>query len=95
LKSLSLTDVTRRFTAPTSWNVDRDGPCRTLEICDHEGFMISAWAPSTEERARIAAGAPLFLHIQGYTHPVVAMAVGVVPERALSVATVLTEATGK
>lgn len=92
MKTLALTDVTRRFTAPANWNADRDGPCRTLEICDHEGFMISAWAPSTEERARIAAGAPLFLHIQGYTHPVVAMAVGEVPARpGLSVATCLSE----
>lgn len=89
MKSIALTDVTRRFTAPDNWNVDRDGPCRTLEICDHEGFMISAWAPTDAERQKIAQGAPLFLHIQGYTHPVVAMAVGEVPVRALSVATVL------
>lgn len=90
MKALALTDVTRRFTAPANWNTDRDGPCRTLEICDHEGFMISAWAPTDAERARITAGAPLFLHIKGYTHPVVAMAVGDVPTRpGLSVATVL------
>jgi hypothetical protein len=89
MKSIALTDRTRSLGAPENWNVDRDGPCRTLEICDHEGFMISAWAPTDAERARIAAGAPIFLHIQGYTHPVVAMAVGEARADGLSVATCL------
>jgi hypothetical protein len=97
MKSLALTDVTRRIGEPPDWNEERDGPCRPLEVCDHEGFMISAWAPSSEaERERIAAGAPIFLHLRGVTHPVVAMAVGEVPTKRLSVATVLSvEANGK
>lgn len=38
--------------------------------------MSSAWEMTEKERARIAAGAPLFLHIQGERHPVVSLTIG-------------------
>ena len=76
MNSIPLTDATRRLGAPQGWNHETDGICFTLEICDRDGFMISGWMPSDAERKRIADGAPIFLHIQGFSHPVVGMTVG-------------------
>lgn len=79
MHSIQLTDATRRLGAPKGWDHSRDGICHTLEICDRDGFMISAWMPSDAERARIAAGAPIFLHVQGVDHPVVGFTIGEAP----------------
>lgn len=74
--SLPLTDATRRLGAPATWDDARDGICRTLEIVDRDGWMISAWAFSPTELQRLQDGEPLFLHIQGREHPVVGFTVG-------------------
>lgn len=79
MKSLPLADCTRRLGAPAGWDHERDGLCHTLEICDRDGFMISAWMPSAAELQRLNDGQPLFLHIQGVAHPVVALSVGMEP----------------
>lgn len=76
MKAIPQENATRRFGAPTNWNHETDGICHTLDIVDVDGFMISAWRPTTAELAKLNAGDPLFLHIQGRTHPVVAMSVG-------------------
>lgn len=76
MKSLPITGHTRRLGAPPTWNHETDGICHTLEILDRNGEMISAWQPTDEERQRLAAGAPLYLHIRGDVHPVVGMSVG-------------------
>jgi hypothetical protein len=76
MNSIQLLDATRRLGAPPNWNHETDGICHTLEICDRDGFMISGWMPTDAERQRIASGAPIFLHIQGCSHPVVGMTVG-------------------
>jgi hypothetical protein len=76
MNSIPLIDATRRMAAPQNWNHETDGICHTLEICDRDGFMISGWMPTDEERQRIAEGAAIFLHILGSTHPVVGMSVG-------------------
>ncbi len=81
MKSLPLTDCTRRLGAPSFWNHETDGICHTLEICDRDGQMISAWEPTLAERERIARGAPIFLHIFGLNHPVVGMSVGEASDR--------------
>lgn len=80
MNSIPLLDATRRLGAPPNWNHETDGICFTLEICDRDGFMISGWLPTDAERKRIADGAPLFLHIQGRSHPVVSLTVGDVAE---------------
>lgn len=36
--------------------------------------MISCWQPTEEERAAIAAGAPVYLHVLGAGHPPVLLA---------------------
>lgn len=76
MNSLPLTDCTRRMAAPKDWDHSSDGICHTLEICDRDGWMVSAWQPTTAELARITAGKPIFLFIQGVSHPVVSLAVG-------------------
>jgi hypothetical protein len=76
MNSLALTDATRRMAAPQGWDHERDGICHTLDICDRDGFMISAWRPTPAELARLNEGEPIFLHIQGVVHPVVALTVG-------------------
>ena len=68
---------TRRMTSPTGM----EDECGTLEICDVRdpiwgNMMQSARMPDDEERAAIAAGAPVMLSIVGDRHPVVAMFVG-------------------
>jgi hypothetical protein len=39
-------------------------------------YMITAWEPTPAEIARIAAGAPIYLHILGTGHPPVMLEVG-------------------
>ena len=68
---------TRRMSSPTGM----EDECGTLEISDvHDPIwgnqMQSAWMPDDEERAAIAAGAPIILVITGKTHPVVGIGVG-------------------
>jgi hypothetical protein len=76
MQSLPLADVTRRMAPPKGWDHARDGICHTLEICDRDGWMTSAWRFEPAELRRVAAGAPLFLHIQGSAHPVVGLSIG-------------------
>jgi hypothetical protein len=80
MRSIPLQSPDRRLGAPSNWNHETDGICHTLDIWVREGQMISAWIPSTDkEREKIAQGAPIFLHIEGVSHPVVGMSVGDVP----------------
>lgn len=78
-----ITGATRRFGAPTNWDATQNGPCGTLVIRDEivQGcaYMTSAWLPSQEEIAKLAAGAPLLLSINGTVHPVVMLGVGEPP----------------
>lgn len=48
-----------------------------VHVSEENGLRIisSAWLPTPEEVARICAGQPIFLHIYGSGHPVVAMSV--------------------
>lgn len=52
-------------------------PCVGLPIRDivHEGipWMISAWELEPSERAALLNGEPVYLWIQGYNHPMVAI----------------------
>lgn len=77
--ALPIENATRRLGAPKQWDHAEEGICHTLEIVDRDGWMISAWKPSPAEIMRLAAGAPMFLHIQGASHPVVALVVGEKP----------------
>ena len=76
MNSIPLEKPDRRLGAPPNWNHETDGICHTLEIWDREGFMISGWKPTPAELEKLNAGEPLFLHIQGRVHPVVALSVG-------------------
>jgi hypothetical protein len=52
-----------------------DEECRALRVCttvvDGLPVSISRWEPTPEERAAIAAGAPIWLWVYGRGHPVV------------------------
>jgi hypothetical protein len=76
MNALPLNNATRRLGAPLSWDHERDGICHTLDICDQDGWMTSAWRPSEMELARLNAGAPVYLQIGGSVHPVVSLFVG-------------------
>lgn len=79
MNSIPLENPDRRLGAPRQWDHETDGICHTLEIWDREGFMISGWRPTPKELEKLNAGEPLFLHIQGRSHPVVAFSVGYEP----------------
>jgi hypothetical protein len=76
MKAIPQANATRRLGAPGNWNHETSGICHTLDIVDRDGWQISAWRPTPAELAKLLAGDPLFLHIQGRTHPVVSMSVG-------------------
>jgi hypothetical protein len=68
--------ATRDLGKPADWDEARDGRCQSLPVLDVETpagpAMVSAWFPSAEDIAQLAAGQPLHLWIYGRTHPVVA-----------------------
>ena len=62
--------------------VDQDGPqgMNDLRVVRHpDGYLVSFWQPTEEERARIAAGLPVMLWIMGRAQPPVALAVAESP----------------
>jgi hypothetical protein len=71
---------TRRLGAPPNWDAEKNGPCGVLHIRDElagdVNDMVSAWIPTEEERAKIAAGAPILLKVCGRGHPPVMLVVG-------------------
>lgn len=83
MNSQPLSNATRRLGAPSNWD-HGGGICHTLEVYDRDGWMVSAWRPTKAELRRLSDGQPIFLHIQGFAHPVVALTVGgepAVPEK--------------
>lgn len=61
--------------APEDWDADKQGECATLpvRINAEAGTIESAWEPSDEEKAAIAAGRPVILTIWGRLHPPVSV----------------------
>jgi hypothetical protein len=72
--------ATRTLGAPEGWDEARDGPCSGLAIRDESvgglPIMTSAWFPTPDELARIAAGAPVYLSVCGNGHPPVSLWAG-------------------
>ena len=73
--------ATRVLGAPRDWDDAKHGPCMGLPVLDlpseNQGppRMVSAWEPTPEEMAAIAAGGPVLLFITGHSHPVVSLGV--------------------
>lgn len=65
--------ATRALGAPDGWDESKDGPCDVLHVRDRGGVMESAWYPSEEEKAAIAAGRPVILTVWGSGHPPVSV----------------------
>ena len=75
MRAIKLPGATRTMAAPSDWSDQI--PAEELDIIDIEGFMVSTWAPTDEEREQIAAGANVNLWIHGQRfHPIVGMSVG-------------------
>jgi len=78
------TKTTRTLGAPRGWDQQTDGRCGRLPIadaiCEAGPVMESAWEPTPEEIALIAAGAPVILGIFGEFHPPVYLRVGEAPK---------------
>ncbi len=74
--------ATHRLAPPEDWDqTGSRGRCVALMIRRNEsGAMTSAWLPTPEKLARIAAGAPVLLTVVGCGHPPVALEVGEIPE---------------
>lgn len=67
--------------APADWDEAQHGPCEGLPIIRQDGACVSLWEATPEERAAIAAGANIWLHVHsGRTQPPVGLAVGKAPE---------------
>lgn len=79
-----IADATHILGAPDDWDKQKQGHCAGLpvrkEVTNVGLQMTSAWLPTPEEIARIAAGAPIYLTVVGGMHPPVAMTVGPIPE---------------
>ena len=77
---IRISGTTRWLGAPVGWEPDAQGPCAHLAIRDVDTTagptMQSAWEPTPEELARLAAGAPIVLTIMGNVHPPVELRVG-------------------
>ncbi len=76
--------ATRNLGAPPGWERDKHGACGGLPIRDEmhsPGLprMVSAWIPTPGELAALQAGAPIYLHVIGATHPPVWVGVGLPP----------------
>ena len=75
---------TRELGKPDGWDNQKHGHCGCLPVKDVESAagnqMISAWVPTPDELAKLAAGAPVYLGIVGGVHPPVWLAVGEAPE---------------
>lgn len=66
--------ATKVFGAPDEWGKDKRGECCELPVLERDGWMISEWVPTAEERQRIAAGYNVHLWVMG-PHPVVSLTV--------------------
>lgn len=75
---------TRVLGAPKGWTPETSGPCCGLPIRDEQNgdmpCMVSAWEPTPDELAAIAAGAKIMLRIVGVGHPPVCLYTGEIPE---------------
>jgi hypothetical protein len=76
-----ITGATHNLGAPKDWDPAKDGTCDALPIrAEPHGEdllrMYSAWMPTPEEIALIAAGAPIHLMVLGSFHPPVMLTVG-------------------
>lgn len=71
--------ATRDLGKPKDWD-DSKGCCLSLPVRDEIDAagrkMTSAWLPTPEELAAIAAGAPIHLTVYGNGHPPVMLSVG-------------------
>jgi len=72
MRSASFPEANQHHTAPTNWDAERDGECKTLSVHNDGTQFISRWELSWMDRFRILFGASVWLYIIGArSHPVV------------------------
>ncbi len=62
--------ATHRMGAPKGWERDKHGHCADLYVRQDGNVYESAWEPTPDELAAIAAGKPIILRIVGSQPPV-------------------------
>lgn len=73
MQPIDFPEANKRFTKPEGWT---DEECATLHVQDTGEELVSYWRPDDEERARLAAGAPVRLAVVGRAHPPVRVETG-------------------
>lgn len=75
----AVSGMTRVLGQPEGWDAEKHGECQALPVKDQtvKGHPVisSAWIFSDEERAVVAAGGILCLHVWGVIMPPVAFSV--------------------
>lgn len=82
--------ATRHLDAAANWDqsVERCDVLPIVDVTTESGaFMVSAWVPSDDELAVLNMGAPIYLWVNGTSHPVVALGVGDVRQALIAGAT--------
>jgi hypothetical protein len=83
MRSLHIEGANTLWGAPGDWKPENP-PCADLwaraETADGLPMLVTAWEPTPDDVAAIAAGAPIYLTIVGTVHPPVAVEVGPIPE---------------
>lgn len=63
--------ATATLGAPTGWDAERDGNCRSLPVRVADNVWQSAWEPTPDELLMLNAGGLVVLSVPGGQPPVV------------------------
>jgi len=66
-------NANRIYTAPTNWDVQKDGECLDLHARVISEGIESAWKPSAAELAELNAGGVVVLRVYSVSQPPVMM----------------------
>lgn len=77
MKPAMFHEMTHVLGAPEGWDAEAKGECLGLPVAaDYDPWtMTSCWVLEPEEVALIARGGRVYLTINGFRHPVVALTV--------------------
>lgn len=78
MNPVKMADTNLLLGAPVDWDENKNGECVALPVKAHRDehqnpIFQSAWEPSEEEKAIIAAGGRIILTVWGQMHPPVGL----------------------
>lgn len=79
MKAINFRGANKIYGPPLNWDRERDGECLRLPVMEAAGVCLSAWKPSEQELAQLAAGGAIVLQVYG-VQPPVALSVQTVEE---------------